>query len=129
MINGSVGSFGIYFLLFGLAAIFFFSGMSALPTARNNKRRIEKSLAEANDAMKDYIESYRDFPLPPRYSHPIVLRRMEDILSDGRATSAEEALDILKSDLKSVNRNVQVEQEEYDKIVAIKVMFLINDYK
>ena len=34
------GSFGVYFALFGLAAIFMFSGVSVLPTARNNKNAI-----------------------------------------------------------------------------------------
>lgn len=33
------GDFGMYFALFGFAAIFFFSGAHVLPTAKNNKGR------------------------------------------------------------------------------------------
>ena len=129
IITGGVGGFSLYFLLFGLAAIFFFSGMSVLPTARNNKRRIQQSLERAEDDMEKYIEDFHGFPLPARYAHPAVLRRIEDILADGRAAAASDALDVLKDDLKALNRDVQVEQEEYDEIIAIKPMFLINSYK
>ena len=51
------------------------------------------------------------------------------ILREGRAQSADEALAVLKSDLKALNADVQVEQEEYDEVVAIKPMFLVSDYQ
>ena len=35
----------------------------------------------------------------------------------------------MKLDLKALNSNVVVEQEEYDEVVAIKSMFLVMDYK
>ena len=44
------GSFGVYFALFGLAAIFMFSGVSVLPTARNNKNAI---MARNEKAQQD----------------------------------------------------------------------------
>lgn len=128
-VTRGLGGFSLYFLLFGLAAIFFFSGMSVLPTARNNRHRIQRSLEKAEKDMERYIEDYGDFPLPARYAHPFVLRRMEDILADGRSSNAADALEMLKEDLKALNRNVQVEQEEYDEIIAIKPIFLINDYR
>lgn len=34
------GDFGMYFALFGFAAIFFFSGAHVLPTAKNNKKAV-----------------------------------------------------------------------------------------
>ena len=34
-----------------------------------------------------------------------------------------------KKDLKALNSDVVVEQEEYDEIMAIKPMFLVMDYK
>ena len=71
----------------------------------------------------------KDFPLPARYAHPIVARRMIRILREGRAQSVEEALEMLKRDLKALNADVQVEQEEYDEIVVIKPMFLVSDYQ
>lgn len=39
--------FGMYFLLFGLAAIFLFAGANVLPTSKNNKNYIEKQLTES----------------------------------------------------------------------------------
>ena len=34
-----------------------------------------------------------------------------------------------KADLKALNADVQVSQEEYDEVVAIKPMFLVSDYE
>lgn len=121
--------FGIYFLLFGLAAIFLFSGASVLPTSKNNKHYIEKQLVRSMDDMQRYIKTYPDFPVPAYYAHPVVLKRMQDILKDKRAETMSEALEVLKNDLKALNSSVVVEQEEYDEIVAIKPMFLVMDYK
>ena len=121
--------FGIYFLLFGLAAIFLFSGASVLPTSKNNKHYIEKQLVKSIDDMQRYIKTYPDFPVPAHYAHPVVLKRMQDILKDKRAETMSEALEVLKNDLKALNSSVVVEQEEYDEIVAIKPMFLVMDYK
>ena len=121
--------FGIYFLLFGLAAIFLFSGASVLPTSKNNKHYIEKQLVRSIDDMQRYIKTYPDFPVPAHYAHPVVLKRMQDILKDKRAETMSEALEVLKNDLKALNSSVVVEQEENDEIVAIKPMFLVMDYK
>lgn len=121
--------FGIYFLLFGLAAIFLFSGASVLPTSKNNKHYIEKQLVRSIDDMQRYIKTYPDFPVPAYYAHPVVLKRMQDLLKDKRAETMSEALEVLKNDLKALNSSVVVEQEEYDEIVAIKPMFLVMDYK
>ena len=51
------------------------------------------------------------------------------MLREGRAQSAPEALDVVKADLKALNADVQVTQEEYDEVVAIKSMFLVSDYQ
>lgn len=120
---------GVYFLLFGLAAIFLFSGASVLPTSHNNRRYIEGRLLKAVDDMESYIKKYPDFPVPACYAHPVVLKRMQEILREGRADTIPEALRILKEDLKALNSSVVVEQEEYDEVVAIKPMFLVMDYK
>ena len=119
----------MYFLLFGLAAIFFFSSANVLPTARNNRKYIESHLQMAVDDMQSYIEKYPEFPVPAYYAHPIVLKRMQDIMKEGRAETIPEALKLLKEDLKALNSNVVVEKEEYDEIVAIKPMFLVMEYK
>lgn len=121
--------FSMYFLLFGLAAIFLFSSASVLPTSRNNRKYIENRLERAVAALAEYTGKYADFPVPPRYAHPVVLRRMQEILAQERAKTIPEALEVLKEDLKAVNASVSVEQEEYDEIMAIKPMFLVMDYK
>lgn len=123
------GSFAIYFTLFGLAAIFMFAGFSVLPTARNNRTAIMRGDEQAQSAMQQYLSDYLNFPLPARYAHPIVLRRMQRVLADGRADTAEQALEVVKSDLKALNADVQVSQEEYDEVTAIKPMFLNAEYR
>ena len=121
------GDFGVYFALFGFAAIFFFSGAHVLPTAKNNKKAVARAWEEAQENLAHVLPD--DFPLPARYAHPVVLTRMIRILREGRAQSADEALEVLKSDLKALNADVQVSQEEYDEVVAIKSMFLLSDYQ
>ena len=119
--------FGVYFALFGFAAVFFFSASRVLPTAKNNRHAVDRAWVQAQEGMENVLPA--DFPLPARYAHPVVLARMIRILREGRAQSADEALAVLKSDLKALNADVQVEQEEYDEVVAIKPMFLVSDYQ
>ena len=121
------GDFGVYFALFGFAAVFFFSGAHVLPTAKNNRSAVERAWTQAVDAMENILPE--DFPLPARYAHPIVARRMVRILREGRAQSIAEALEVLKADLKALNADVQVEQEEYDEVVVIKPLFLVSNYQ
>lgn len=122
------GSFAIYFTLFGLAAIFLFSGVSVLPTARNNRKAILARAERAEKAMQDYLAGFPNFPVPARYAHPVVLTRMERAIREGRAVKADQALEVVKQDLKALNADVQVEKDEYDEVVAIKAMFLVQDY-
>lgn len=118
---------GVYFALFGLAAIFFFSGAHVLPTAKNNKKAIAQEWEHSISDVAALLPE--DFPVPARYAHPVVLQRMIRVLREGRAQSVGEALNVMKKDLKALNASVQVEQEEYDEVVAIKPMFLLWDYE
>ena len=54
---------------------------------------------------------------------------MQRAVLDGRASTAAQALEVVKQDLKALNASVQVDQEEYDEVVAIKTMFLNADYQ
>lgn len=54
---------------------------------------------------------------------------MIDIIAQERTRSAAEALELLKQDLKAMNSSVELEQEEYDEVMAIKPMFLVRDYE
>ncbi|MFQ9052080.1 MAG: ATPase P [Oscillospiraceae bacterium] len=126
MIRGA-NSVGIYFALFGLAAVFLFSGAHVLPTARNNKTALTREWEQAQADLAAVLP--KDFPLPARYAHPVVLTRMIRVLREGRAQTADEALDVVKRDLKALTADVQVEQWEYDEVVAVKPMFLLSDYQ
>lgn len=120
----------VYFILFGLAAIFMFAGANVLPTGRNNRKYIEKQWTEACEAMESHLASYGGtFPVPAYYAHAFTLSRMIRFIKNGKAQNAAEAMEVLKTDLKAMNAGVTVEQEEYDEIVAIKPMFLIEDYR
>ena len=124
------GSFGIYFALFGLAAIFMFSGVSVLPTARNNKKAIMERADKTQQDMAGYLKGYGGaFPLPARYAHPIVLKRMQRVIEEGRAERIPDALETVKQDLKALNSGVEVDQQEYDEVVAVKALFLNEDYR
>lgn len=119
----------LYFLLFGLAALFMFSGANVLPTSRNNRKAVMGRAEAAQRAMEEYLQGFPKFPVPPRYAHPAVLRRMRRAIEEGRAETLSEALEAVKSDLKALNSSVEVDQEEYDEVVAIKPMFLNEDYQ
>ena len=126
MVRGT-SSLGIYFALFGFAAVFLFSGAHVLPTARNNKTALSREWEQAQADLAAVLP--KDFPLPARYAHPVVLTRMIRVLREGRAQTADQALEVVKQDLKALTADVQVEQWEYDEVVAIKPMFLLSDYQ
>lgn len=127
-LSSHLGS-AMYFLLFGLAAIFLFSGAHVLPTGKNNAAYVQGVLEQAQKEMERYTAGYPEFPVPSYYAHPAVLQRMEEILADERAADTGDALEVLKKDLQAMNSSVTVEQEEYDEIMAIKPLFLVMDYK
>ena len=130
MMRGN-GGFSIYFTLFGLAAIFLFSGFSVLPTAENNRKAVMKRADRAVSEMDRYLHAYgkSPFPLPARYAHPVVLSRMVRSIEEGQAVTEEEALAAVKAGLRALNADVEVDQDEYDEVVAVKAMFLNEDYR
>ena len=99
------GNYGIYFALFGFAAIFLFSSYNMMPTAHNNRNAIMKRADRAEAAMAEYIKAYPggNFPVPDIYAHPVVLKQMTDALQEGRAVTLPEALEAVKNRLKEVN--------------------------
>ena len=142
--------FGIYFTLLGLAVVFLFSGTQVIPTMQETligKKTVlrpqsitlpaaaKKTSGVSSNFLWENAQSAlanvlpESFPLPARYAHPVVLDRMIRVLREGRARNEAEALDVVKADLKALNADVQVTQEEYDEVVAIKPMFLLSDYQ
>ena len=124
------GDKGLYFLLFGMAGIFLFASSRVLPTAKNNRKAIEKRVADSIEATQQYINAYgSEFPVPAHYAHAGVLRWMIDILAENRAQTVPQALNQLKIDLKKLNANVTVDQDQFEEIMAIKPLFLVRDYE
>ena len=54
---------------------------------------------------------------------------MERVIEAGRAVTADQALETVKADLKALNASVEVSQEEHDEVVAVKALFLNEDYR
>ncbi|MDD3261378.1 MAG: ATPase P, partial [Oscillospiraceae bacterium] len=123
------GSLGIYFTLIGLAFVFMFAGICIKPTAHRNQREVDADLQKARSDMEAYLHDFQDFPLPARYAHPAALTRMIRSIEEGRAENIAQAYEDLKKGLKALNSSVQVSQQEYDEVVAIKPMFLVEDYR
>ena len=117
-------------LLIGMGLIFLFSALQVMPTAFRNKKELARQMADIQAQAQKLIDQYHgSFPVPARYAHPIVLRRMKRVVESGRADTAEAALEEVKKDLKALNADVQVEEWEYDEVVAIKPMFLLENYQ
>ena len=123
------GDSGIYFLLFGMAAVFLFAGANVLPTKKNNREYIDRQWQEACREVEHYIKGYPSFPVPACYAHPVTLTRMIRVIREDRAGNAKEALEVVKQDLKALNSDVKVDQDEYDEVITIKPMFLVENYK
>ena len=96
------------------------------PCAKRKKCSIRYAFRKRKPCCRAFRIS---FPVPSCYAHPIVLKRMIDAVEEGQAVTTAEALDAVKARLQAVNADVQVEQEEYDEIVAIKALFLNHDYQ
>lgn len=132
----SHAGFAVYFTLFGLAAMFLFAGSHVRPTLMENRRSILRRAGDAGEAVERYVEAYgsedgagkEEFPVPAKYAHPIVLKRMAEAMEEGRAATAEAALLAVMDRLKELNRDVEVDEEEYNEVVAIKAIFLNEEY-
>ena len=98
-------AFAVYFVLFGMAAIFLFSGANVMPTSTNNRKAIEKRFAAAEEAVTGYVDSlHLGLPVPACYLHPVTVERMQRAVREGRAESVEDAFDVVKNDRKRPTR-------------------------
>lgn len=122
------GDYGLYIMVFGMAALFLFASTNILPTSRNNQRALETALDAARQDMGTYLKDYDDFPLPVRYAHPAALSRMIRVLREGKAQTEQEAYQVMTAELKAMNSSVQVNEAEYYEIITVKPMFLLENY-
>lgn len=122
--------FAVWFVLFGIAGIFLFSGANVMPTSRKNRKAIEQRLSVAQQQVAQYEkEGPERMQIPSCYLHPVTMERMIRVIREGRAETELEALERVKEDLKKMNSEVKVSQEEYDEIMAVKPLFLVNNYQ
>ncbi len=122
--------YAMYFVLFGMAFLFYTMSSQILPTGRRNKKYAQKVWTEAVKRSRTYVEAYGEaFPVPAQYAHPAAFDRMIRVVREGKARTVPEAWDVMKKELKEINSSVTVSQTEYDEITAIKPMFLICDYR
>lgn len=126
--------YGAYFLLFGMAFLIFALSSRLVPIGSNSPKAIEQNWEKAVNNMQDYINEIHSsegaaFPVPAKYAHPTVCARMVRVIREGRAVTPEEALVVVKEDLKALNHEVKVSREEYNEVKEVKPMFLISDYQ
>ncbi len=122
--------FSMYFVLFGMAFLFYSMSSRMLPTAKNNSRYVKERWEKALLASREFtLSGETPFPVPYQYAHPAVLDRMIRVIREGRAESKEQAYEIMKADLKALNSDVTVSQTEYDEVVAVKPLFLECGYR
>ncbi len=118
----------VYFVIFGFAVLLMIIGSRILPLGRSNRNAANREYEEARDAVEAAL-SGRELSVPARYAHPFVFDRMIRVIREGRCTGVQEAFETVKNDLKALNSSVTVSQVEYDEVVKIKPLFLINDYR
>ena len=130
------GEFAIYFLLFGLAAIFLFSATAVMPTARKNKKAIEDAFQESLVALNSYLKALKgDLVIPSTYGNPLILQRIKDKMaqkileSDDKKYYAASAFEDIKAELRAATREVKVSQDDYNFITAVKPIFLVRNYE
>lgn len=100
-----------------------------LPGPVRNKKNVNKDYELALNNMQHFVNGFDDYHLPARYSHPVVITMMKRIIEQGRAETVDEALGVLKEDLKEADNTKVVSREEYEEIITVKPMFTVADYK
>lgn len=119
---------GALFLLGGGALLFFAITSDMIPSKWNSRKNAQADWDAAVAAMEKYLAG-RAFPVPARYAHPVVLRRMIRAIREGKAETPEDALTVVKEELRALNSSVTVSQREHDEVVAVKPLFLVSDYQ
>ncbi len=119
----------LYFLLGGGIAFFFVFSANLFPNRWNSRKYAQTQWDTAVENCRKNLAGKNHFPVGPAYAHPVVLERMSRVVREGRAETTEQALKVMKEDLRALNASVSVSQEEHDEVVEIKPMFLIRDYQ
>ncbi len=122
-------SIGVVTALFGIMLVFLAINSKGLPSKMTNRKLRDREYEEALNAMKNSLKHLPDFPIPCCYAHPYTFDRMIRILQEERAQTVEQALEVLKADLKSMDSSVALSGDDFKQVVTIKPMFTVQDYK
>lgn len=120
---------GVIVALLGVMLLFLAGNSKALPGKTNSRKLREKEYQDALAAMKNSLKHYKDFPIPYYYAHPYTFDRMIRIIQEERAETVEDALAVLKADLKSMDSSVALSGDDYKQVVTIKPLFTVQDYR
>ena len=122
-------SIGWYFILGGGAAFFFALSADIVPSRWTSKKAAQKIWDDTVEKNRSYLSGHGTFPVPAQYAHVTVLDRMIRVVREGRAQTPDQALEVVKADLKALNSSVKVSQQEHDEVVDVKPLFLVCDYQ
>ena len=122
-------SVGIVAALVGIMCVFLAINSKGLPSKLTSKKKRNQEYEEALEEMRNSLKHIPDFPIPYCYAHPYTFDRMIRILQEERAQTVEDALAVLKADLKSMDSSVVLQKEDYRQVVTIKPLFTVQDYR
>ncbi len=122
-------SVGIVAALVGIMCVFLAINSKGLPSKMTSKKIRNQEYEKSLEEMKNSLKHLPDFPIPYCYAHPYTFDRMIRILQEERAETVEDALAVLKADLKSMDSSVVLQKEDYRQVVTIKPLFTVQDYR
>lgn len=129
-LSGDRSSRTILILLIGFALLFIMGNSKVLPTRKKNKKALQKDYDKAIRDMTAYLaEGEEKFPIDPHYAHPYTCDRLIRILEEHRAENIDDAMAILKEDLKSMDSSVALSGDDYKQVVTIKPLFTVCGYQ
>lgn len=120
---------GLLMVLFGIMMMFTMVSSRALPSKLTNRKRRDREYQEAVEAMGRALKGYRGLPIPVWYAHPVVFDRLIRILQEMRAETVDEALAVLKEDLRAMDNTTVLSKEDYEEVVKIKPLFTVRNYQ
>lgn len=122
-------SVGAVLALVGIMFVFLAVNSKGLPSRLTNRKLRNKEYETSVEVMQRSVKHLHDFPIPCYYAHLYTFDRMIRILQEERAQTVEEALEVLKSDLRGMDSSVVLSKEDYRQVVAIKPLFTVQDYR
>lgn len=122
-------SIGAVTALVGVMLAFLAVNSKGLPGKVTNRKIRDQEYEAALEETKRSLQHVKDFPIPFCYVHPYTFDRLIRILQEQRAETTEDALQVLKEDLRSMDSSVVLQKEDYREVVTIKPLFTVQDYR